>query len=153
MKSVKMSNGKPILVSKEDYCFLEQFKWSDNGNGYAVRSARGQGKIYMHRVIAQRMGLDCKMNVDHINRDVYDNRRENLRQANKSHNGANRLQPKNNTSGIKGVVKVKGTNLWMAQICKDRKRIYLGLFEDKKIAGQVYKDAARKLFGEFAVCE
>jgi len=149
MNKIVLPNNAFSLVSDEDYHEISQYKWCDNGNGYVCRNT-SEGKIYMHRLIAQRMGLDASLHVDHINRDRKDNRRENLRSANKSLNGANRTAPLNNTSGRKGVTQIKGTNLWMAQISKDGKRIYIGVFDDKESAARAYHDVAVKLFGEYA---
>jgi hypothetical protein len=86
--------------------------------------------------------------IDHINGDKSDNRLANLREANNSQNGANRLQP--NKWGLKGVAWDGRCNKWFAQIRKDGKITYLGTFDTPKAAHEAYVEAAQKLHGEFA---
>ncbi len=54
------------------------------------------------------------------------------------------------TSKYKGVNFNKGTNLWMATICKNGTKKYLGLFEDEEEAAMAYDEEALELFGEYA---
>lgn len=86
--------------------------------------------------------------MDHKNHNRADNAWANLRIANGTQNRANTRKPKNNTSGIKGVRRVK--NRWSALIVCNRQHIHLGTFATKEEAAQAYAEAARKLFGEFA---
>lgn len=75
--------------------------------------------------------------IDHINRISIDDRWENLREVTPSENQCNRGMPKNNKSGVKGVVWHKQKSKWMAQIRVNNKNIYLGIYddiEDAKIA-------------------
>jgi len=105
--------------------------------------------IHMHREVARRMGLDLSNEIDHINGDKLDNRRENLRSATRSQNKMNSGKPKNNTSGYKGVCWYKRGNKWRAQIGINGKLKHLGYFEDKEEAAKAYKKAAEKYHGEF----
>jgi len=86
--------------------------------------------------------------IDHINQNKLNNRRNNLRVCSRSENGANRSIPKTNTSGYKGVYRIK--NKWMAQIGIKNKSIYLGCFDEKVDAAIAYDTAATKAFGAFA---
>ena len=91
--------------------------------------------------------------VDHIDGDKTNNRIENLRLATRSQNGSNRPKQKDNTSGYKGVSWSKQYKKWVAQIMKNNKLIYLGLFATPELASQAYNAAAEKLQGEFACWE
>jgi hypothetical protein len=104
----------------------------------------------MHVVVARRKSRRILGRVDHHNQKRLDNRRRNVRRATQSENGGNRGPNRNNTSGYKGVHLHRATNLWRAEICKDRKRECLGYFPNKREAAQAYNRAARRLFGRFA---
>jgi len=137
---IELSRNKFVIVSEEDFEYLSQFNWCYKD--YARRN------ILMHRGIAERMGLDLSNEIDHINGDKLDNRRENLRSATRSQNMMNSGKPKNNTSGHKGVSWHR--NKWEARIIINGKKKHLGCFEDKEEAAKAYKEAAEKYFGEFA---
>ena len=89
--------------------------------------------------------------VDHIDTHGWNNRRSNLRPATKSQNGANRLKNRNNQSGFKGVSKCGTTGRWKVSITtKQNGWKFLGRFDTPEEASQVYAQAARASFGEFA---
>jgi hypothetical protein len=50
MKQIPLSNGKFALVDDEDFEYLNQWKWSYSGHGYAHRLQSGK-TVYMHREI------------------------------------------------------------------------------------------------------
>jgi len=87
--------------------------------------------------------------VDHKNFTVSDNRWINLREANDMQNSRHRRVRFDNRSGVKGVGFHKETGKWRASIVVNKKKISLGLFHDKFVAGEVYQKAAAKYFGEF----
>ena len=144
-----LSQGKFALVSPEDYEFIMKWKWCFNGK-YAVR-IDGRKTVWMHRVIAERMGLKIDdKEVDHRNHNGIDNRRENLRSATHADNQHNRPLSKRNTSGFKGVSWNKHRKKWVAHIKFNRKKIHLGYFTNKRKAAREYNRAAIKYFGKFA---
>lgn len=146
-KSIPLSKGKFTLVDDEDFEKTNKYKWHIN-NMYAARTTWPSHKhVYMHRYI---MGVKAGQEVDHINGDKLDNRKENLRIASHSENGKNQVKPKNNTSGFKGVTRNKYKGNWIAQIKINGKHLSLGRFDDIQEAARAYDDAARKYFGEFA---
>ena len=85
--------------------------------------------------------------VDHINglKDPLS-----VRLATNSENQHNRNNNKNSSSKYKGVCWHKSNGKWYAQIVKNKKRIYLGVFKNEKDAAKAYNAAAAELFGEFA---
>ena len=69
---------------------------------------------YFHRVILKDK-LQPGLEVDHINGDSSDNRRENLRIIKKHENQQNLKIPRNNTTGFKGVYHRKERNTWKSE--------------------------------------
>lgn len=87
--------------------------------------------------------------IDHENRKPADNRFDNLRQATRSQNAANKTSKLVST-------KTRGTwrnpdGTWGACAWKDGKRKYLGRFNDGELAALAYDAAAFGLHGEFAI--
>lgn len=143
---IRASNdGTPFIVDAADYDMLREHRWSHDGQGYAVTGKRGGGTISMHRML---LGEPEEKVVDHINRNRRDNRRENLRAITPMQNAWNRT-PITSISGFTGVTLRNGK--WIAQITVDRKRLYIGSFEQPELAALAYNDYARELHGEFAV--
>lgn len=88
--------------------------------------------------------------VDHINLDKVDNRIANLRQATVAENQHNKHHQSNNTSGFKGVSKLKRTGRWRSEIMVDGRKHYLGSFATAEEAADAYAVAATRLHAEFA---
>lgn len=92
------------------------------------------------------------LQIDHINGVRDDNRFFNLRQATREQNGANQKRADDNLSGYKGVTfrKDRKAKPWQARIRKDRQCVHLGFFVDPQSAHSAYREAALRLFGDFA---
>ena len=114
-----------------------------------------KGKAYSaHRLAHLYMtGNFPENNIDHINHIKDDNRWTNLRDATSSQNQANQVNPKNNTSGYKGVSWHKSTKKWLAKIGYMNKDIYIGIYTTPQEAAEAYKKKAIELFGEFSYTE
>lgn len=90
MKKISLTNSpQKVLVDDEDYKWLSAWKWCTdtnpiNRNNYALRTSGGT--VSMHRLI---MGQPKGMEVDHINHDTLDNRKENLRVVTTAQNQRN----------------------------------------------------------------
>ncbi len=95
--------------------------------------------VRLHRYL---MSAPKGMIVDHINGNQFDNRRANLRMCAQQQNNWNR-------NSAKGVVRLP-YGKWMAQICRDYKRRYLGVFDTEEEAVAARRKAEKELFGEFA---
>lgn len=87
-------------------------------------------------------------NLDHKDCFTGNNWINNLREATESQNKGNSRIYSNNTSGFKGVSLQNGR--WRAVIKVNKKKISLGMFDEKEHAALAYKNAAVKYFGEFA---
>lgn len=116
---------------------------------YAIR----RHAIKLHRIILSRkLGRELVKGeeVDHINGNGLDNRRENLRLATRSQNSANRGKSRSNTSGHKGVHWHTKNQCWIAQIAINGIKKYLGSFNTREDAYQVYCEASDKYHQEYA---
>lgn len=94
-------------------------------------------------------GEDPPALVDHIDGDRLNNSWNNLRLANKSENMANRVPPKNNTSGFKGVSYSRSRRKYEVHIMKNRRRQFLGRFTTLSEAAAAYEVAALELHQQF----
>ena len=148
MQRIVLTKGKSVVVDKNDFGWLNRWKWTYHVKGYAYRMVNRKS-ILMHRLINK---TPAGMETDHINRNGLDNRRSNLRSCTHSQNVANSEKQKNNTSGFKGVSFLSsGTrkNRWAAEIKVNGKKIFLGYFIRPEIASSVYQNAALKYHKEF----
>lgn len=149
---IPLTRGKVALVDTVDYEYLSQWKWcarQSRKSFYACRnSPRVRGKkhtIHMHRVVAQRMGLNFQF-IDHINRDSLDNRRDNLRPVTNKQNLENRRLQANNLSGHTGVCWDKQLSKWRVGIGHNGRSIYIGVFDNLDDAILSRKEAEQKYF-------
>jgi len=110
---------------------------------YVLHKAHRLAWLYMY-------GEMPTLSLDHIDCDKANNRISNLREATKNQNGYNQPAQRSNTTGYKGVTKVKGSDRWVAQIRDNGKPVKLGWFKSPEDAYEAYKIAAVKFHGEFA---
>lgn len=151
MLTIKLTRGLESLIDSIDADFSRVKCHTHISNG--VYYACDNRKRYLHRVILSRIlgrELTRKEEVDHINNNTLDNRRENLRLANRVENCQNTRKKSTNKSGYKGVHFHKQSGKWRAQIKVGSKYLSLGLFLTPEIAAEAYKNAAIKYHGEFA---
>lgn len=142
---IKLSNNKIALVDRDDFAYLNQFKWYYLA-GYAARRSNGK-TIYMHREL---MKFPKNKEVDHINNNGLDNRTSNLRIVTRTQNNQNRGMQKSNTSGYKGVVWHNQNQKWWARIWVNGKQISLGCFDAIEKAANAYKIASEQYHGSYS---
>lgn len=106
------------------------------------------GKRYMaHRLVwLYTHGELPVAKIDHVNRVTSDNRIDNLRLVNNKQNRENIGIAKNNTSGNTGIYWLPKQNKWQAKIGHNKKRIYLGNFDQKTDAITAMKQAEKQFF-------
>ncbi|WP_261540538.1 HNH endonuclease [Burkholderia multivorans] len=155
MKEIALTRGLVALVDDEDYEKFSTVSWNASAYGYAVRMIRHPqlaGKwtsISLHRQI---MGLSFGdgRQVDHINGNKLDNRKENLRICTNTQNAWNRGAQCNNRSGFKGVSWFKRDRKWVARIRVAGKYKHLGYYFTLEEAHEVYALWADMFRGSFA---
>jgi hypothetical protein len=190
-----------MLVDDEDYEMIMEAPWSYTKTGklrkqsgkwrlfqptpnlkygvtysgpYTDRS-NGRSQAFVHRLI---MGFPEGMDVDHINGNALDNRRENLRVCTRSQNAMNKKLRSDSTTGYKGVYKCKPTVQRKKYVSKKTgevtyhewtnnyknkpyvtrvgipgtsgKKKTVGYFATAEEAAQAYNDYVIKEYGKFA---
>jgi len=156
MKEIKLSqSGKNkilnlvALVDDADFEYLNQWKWFAQKVKYTFYAAREEkGKyIYMHRLL---LGIsDRSIEVDHVDRNGWNNQMNNIRLATRRQNASNLGKQKNCISEFKGVCWNKPIKKWVAYIWQE-KYLHLGCFLNEQDAARRYNEKAKELFGEFA---
>ena len=102
--------------------------------------------LYAHRVAWKLVtGKDPAETIDHINRDPFDNRWTNLREATAEQQNRNRVVPSRHLKGA-----FPSGNRWKAQIRRYGKKSYVGTFDTEMEAHLAYCLHAKRIYGEFA---
>ena len=151
MKTIQLTQGKVAIVDDKDFEALNAHKWLASKNGYRFYAQRKfmngckWKTIMMHRVI---MNAPDGFEIDHINGDGLDNRRDNLRVATRAQNSVNAGSHRDSKLGIRGVSPERGK--YRASIRIDGKNKHLGRFHNVGDAIAAYQSAAKEHHGEFA---
>ncbi|AYV76996.1 MAG: HNH endonuclease [Barrevirus sp.] len=120
--------GGVTIVSPEDHGRVSEHKWHDDGEGYATATIDGTN-VRLNRFIKC-----CPENleVDHINRNTFDNRSENLKICTQLENSQNTSVRKNKTSSdYRGVFFDKATQKFRVLFVYYKEQISLGSFDDE----------------------
>ena len=123
----------------------------DRLNSDGRKSVSVYGKRYpASRVIFLHQHGYLPFMVDHINGIKTDNRIENLRPATYPENNRNARIRLDNSSGCKNVSWAKDRKKWSVAIRVNRKRKYLGCYDDLELADLVAHEARDKYHKDFA---
>jgi len=154
-------SGKVVKIDEKDLWILDHFHtWFILKRhvscqriipyefGYASQ------RVYLHRLVMKDYAVS-KHEVDHINRDGYDNRRINLRFASRAENGRN-TKMRNTSTPYKGVtdtkrpLKKRFVVYAPSTVDGKRKAKNIGFYLTAEEAARAYDSAAIKEYGEFA---
>ena len=159
-KWIRLTREKFALVDEDVFDELNSvpWRWQESGRSVGYASS-GDGPTFtlLHHAVLK---IESSMHVDHKNNNGLDCRRENLRVADRSKNGANRgkfvgSEGREFTSRFKGVIDrskhiADKERPWLARIRVDNRLIHIGRFATEHEAAHAYDAAATKHFGEFA---
>lgn len=148
------SNSNNIFYfDYEDYNKIKDYCWTEDGHGYLFSLTKGE-RVAFHRFV---MGVEKQsfpltnesVVVDHIDGNIKNNRKENLRKCLPKENSWNR-KVSQGKSGIIGVFFHKNCNKWGAFIEYDKVYYNLGYYETKEEAIIARLKKEKELFGDFA---
>ena len=142
------SNGDSFLFDRDDYPRVSPYCWNKTNYGYFKTDIPGKQKesMLLHRFVT---GAAENEIVDHINHDISDNRKCNLRAGTRGENNSNQALRSDNTSGVTGVYATRNGK-WTARIGNKREYHRLGTFEHLEDAVAARKAAEEKYFGEYS---
>ena len=127
-------------MDDEDYDFISHFSWAQASDGRPIT-----------RISVSRLIMKAKPGniIDHINGNVLDNRKSNLRLATHTQNMQNAKKHNGKVTSLhKGVSKI--LNRWRARITINGITKHLGMFKSEEDAAIAYNIAAQQAFKEFA---
>lgn len=168
---VTVNNSDLIYkVDKEYVDWMKDYTWyTDKGHGieypYLLAKKRLDGdehkrtEIKFHIEVMQNKILEFKdknpeykkrIIIDHINGDITDNRKDNLRVRTQSENNMNKKIQSNNISGFAGITWHKKQKMWNSTIDYEGIRIELGSYYYLRNALKARIEAEKEYFGEHA---
>ncbi len=151
IKLIPLTKGYNAVVDAEEYVFFNKMDWfALTAKKSKVVYARSYDLKTRKPVLMHKMIYPQWEEVDHIDGDGLNNRKNNLRESTHSENMANRGMNSNNTSGYKGAYFHKISKCWYSAIKINGKMLYLGICKDVVEAARRYDVKAIELFGEFA---
>lgn len=156
MPKIKLSkHNKYALVDDDIFEQLSKYRWFLDKGGYAVRQVYEKGSGRANRKVSDwkmhRLVTDAPKGtqVDHINGNRLDNRRENLRLCNQSGNSCNSKTRVDNKSGFRGVSWNKQRNKWKVTIQKGNQIYHGGFYIELADAAGASLGLRILLHGEF----
>ncbi len=140
-----------LLIDDEDYEAVRQLRLQVTERQYVKYCAPGDHRrtprrYYLHHFI---LGNHPGKDIDHINGNRLDNRRENLRVASRHLNTVNyHRHNSRNTSGVRGVHWDAQREKWVVQLCVNYRRVKLGYFATIEEATIARQQGELKYFGQ-----
>ena len=145
VRLIPLGDGFYAYVDAADYDWLGRHTWHPS-NGYASRREKGR-RIYMHREI---MRPPKGMVVDHIDGNMTNDCRFNLRVCTRAENQHNKRKRRGARSRFKGVFYCEEHRKWWAR-CRVGGRVHWrGYFDDEVEAARAYDRLAVECFGIYA---
>ena len=139
---IELTNLEITKVDAEDLPMLRKYTWGVNREGGYVQTGIGKKIVRMHRLL---LNAPDGVQVDHINGNLLDNTKGNLRLCTRSQNAGNSgPQTWRHGRPYKGVYAWKKG--WKA-VCAGK---HVGFYKTAEEAAKAYDKAAVERWGEFA---
>ena len=146
-----------VLVDLEDAGILDAHKWRIKPKGNRVdlvrqgrKSTNEPGTVYLHRQVMGVVDAGRFVQVDHINGNPLDCRKQNLRMATIKQNVRNRRATRDIAKTPFRGVKKKSDNAYVSLVVVNGVHIYCGRFRKAEDAALAHDRAALKWHGDFA---
>mgnify|MGYP001569184736 CR=1 FL=1 len=135
MKKIPLRNRNSrivgwALIDDSDYEWVMQWRWCLGGSRNKYARRRG---FYLHRVLLGVTSLELE--VDHKDGNTLNCQRSNLRTI--PHNAQPQNVSGHGKSKFRGVHWIKERGKWRASVGHDKKKTFLGYFDDEVEAGKV----------------
>jgi hypothetical protein len=142
------NTNKEFYFDLEDYEKIKNYCWMETvtPQGYHMLQTNIPGERIVKTMAQLIVGDWC----DHINRNTFDNRKNNLRECVQAENTRNKSIPSHNSSGVIGVSYRKDRDKWRAFIHMNDTYIHLGYFINKDDAIKARLEAEKQYYKEFA---
>lgn len=149
----KWGIGSVALIDDDDFDKVSKKKWYVTINGYPKN---GKEKLYLHKFI-----IKCPKGkfVDHINHNLLDNRKCNLRITTPQQSSCN-IRTRNRTLPYRGISysyaynkngqKHIRKNPYLVQLGVHPKQKFVGYFDNPLHAAMAYDIWAKEWYGEYA---
>src|SRR3990167_6514185 len=144
-----LTQGQFTLIDTEDHTLVRQYKW------IISKQPKGRFGVYAHKsrwenIQLARLILKIrgKLQIHHINRNLLDNRKCNLKITNTAHNQCC-AKWISNTSGHRGVSFDKRAKVWIAQANINGKRVTIMRTKLKLEAIEAYNAKMVETYREF----
>lgn len=146
---IYFKDGRYTTIDTEDLERVSMYNWVADERGYVhcsywLKGENKWGNWRMHRLL---LGATGNEKVDHIDRQPLNNCKSNIRIVTHSENLHNSNITARNTTGFRGVnkIKYKGklSRPWSAYIRANGKQLHLGYHATREDAAQAYDQAKR----------
>lgn len=144
--------GKHVAIVDDEDVILAEQNWTISTPGYARRGSHRQ-HIYLHVAVMERMtgqGSKDGYEIDHINRNRLDNRRENLRWATVSQQRMNATVSKHTKTGVRGIGIDGKSGKYRVRIHRDGKCRYDKKFSFFEDAVKAHDEKSKEIFGDYS---
>ncbi len=147
---IPLTRGKFAIIDDVDFVLISKHKWQAfrSFDKYYATAKLPKGSK-PSSIIMSRLIIRGFAQVDHIDGNPLNNRRNNLRGCTHKQNQKNKRLSYKNTSGYKGISWNKTLKKWTFRIMSDGISTNLGNFMDIIDAALAYDEAAVRLHGSF----
>lgn len=130
------------MIDVEDLLKVSVFRWYYK-KPYAATEVRGFN-LFLHVFIMDTWKMITNKEIDHIDGNGLNNKKENLQIVSRSKNLLKAKVRKDNRSGCKGVTWSKSKRKWQVSVTINKKRHHFGAYKNLEDAIEAKKIAERK---------